>query len=84
MQGITPNNVIDWKKTRYDVNVTGLLANTKILPGHFGHYKVMANNYTVEIEKLNKILSGKNVCAANRYLQFYQILAIFGSVKSGL
>ena len=39
---------------------------------------------TLGKEKLNKILSGENVRAATRYLQFYQILAIFRSVKSGL
>ena len=42
----------------------------------------MANNYTLGKEKLNKILVGKNVRAVNRYSQFYQILAIFISVKS--
>ena len=41
----------------------------------------MAINYTL-VKKLNKVLAGKNVRAANRYLQFYGILAIFGSVKS--
>ena len=41
----------------------------------------MAINYTLA-KKLNKILAGKNVHAANRYLQFYRILSIFGSVKS--
>ena len=42
----------------------------------------MANNYTLGKEKYKKILAGKNVRAANRYLQFYRNLAIFGSVKS--
>ena len=41
----------------------------------------MAINYTL-VKKLNKVLAGKNVRAANRYLQFYGNLAIFGSVKS--
>ena len=84
MKGITPNNVIDGKKILYDVMVTGPLTNTKTTPGHFGYYKTMANNYTVGKEKLNKMLSGKNVRPANRYSQFYRILAIFESVKSGL
>ena len=61
--------------------VTGLLANTITLSDHFGYYKIMAMNYTLA-KKLSKRLDGKNVRAANRYLQFYQILAIFGSVKS--
>ena len=61
--------------------VTGPLANTITLLGHFGYYKTMAINYTLA-KKLNKILAGKNFHAANRYLQFYRILAIFGSVKS--
>ena len=50
------------------------------------HYQVildaMSNYYTLGQEKLNKILAGKNVHAANRYLQFYRILAIFWSIKS--
>ena len=62
--------------------VTGPLANTKALSGHFGYYKTMANNHTLGKEILNKKLAGKNVRAANRYLQFYQILAIFGSLRS--
>ena len=62
--------------------VTRSLANTKTLSGHFGYYKTMANNYTLGKEKYKKILAGKNVRAANRYLQFYRNLAIFGSVKS--
>ena len=45
-------------------------ANTKTLSGNFGYYKTMANNYTLAKGKLNKMLSGKNVRAANRYLQF--------------
>ena len=62
--------------------VTGPLANTKTLSDYFGYYKTMANNHTLEKEILRKILVGKNVCAANRYLQFYRILAIFGCVRS--
>ena len=61
--------------------VIGPLANTITVSGHFGYYKTMAINYTLA-KKLNKILASKNVHAANRYLQFYKILAIFGSVKS--
>ena len=57
-------------KISYDVMVTGSLANTKTLSGHFGYYKTMANNHTLGKEILNKILVGKNVRAANRYLQF--------------
>ena len=59
--------------------VTGPLANTKKLSGHFGYYKIMANNHTLGKEMLNKILACKNVRAANRYLQFYRILEIFES-----
>ena len=70
------------EKIRYEVMVTGQLANIKTLPGHFGYYKTMAKNYTLGKEKLNKILAGKNIRAANRYSQFYQILAVFISVKS--
>ena len=55
---------------------------TKTLSGHFGYYKTMTNYYTLGKEKLNKILGGKNVHLAIRYLQFNQILAIFGSAKS--
>ena len=62
--------------------VTGSLANTKTLSGYFGYYKTMTNNHTLGKEMLKKILAGKNVRAANRYLQFYRILAIFGSVRS--
>ena len=62
--------------------VTGSLANTKILSGDFGYCKTMTNNHTLGKEILNKVLAGKNVRAANRYLQFYRILAIFGSVRS--
>ena len=62
--------------------VTGPLANTKALSGHFGYYKTMANNHTLGKEISNKMFIGKNVCAVNRYLQFYRILAIFGSVRS--
>ena len=62
--------------------VTGSLANTKTLSGHFGYYKTMTNNHTFGKEILNKMLADKNVRAANRYLQFYRILAIFGSVRS--
>ena len=47
MKGITPNNLIDGKKVRYDVMVRGPLANTKTLPGHVGYCKTMANNYTL-------------------------------------
>ena len=43
----------------------------------------MAINSTLA-KKLNKILAGKNFRAADRYLQFYGFLAIFGSVKSCL
>ena len=60
--------------------VTGPLANTITLSDHFGYYKIMAMNYTLA-KKLSKRLDGKNVRAANRYLQFYRILAIFESVK---
>ena len=42
----------------------------------------MTKNYTLGTEVLNKVLAGKNVRAANRYLQFYRILAIFGYVRS--
>ena len=83
MKGITPNNLIDGEKIRYEVRVTGPLANT-MTSGHFGYYKTMDNNYTLGKEKLNEILSGENVRAATRYFDFYQILASFGSVKSGL
>ena len=62
--------------------VAGPLANTKTLSGHFGYYKTMTNYYTLGKEKLNKILPGKNVHAANKYLQFCRILVTFGSVKS--
>ena len=52
------------------------------------HYQVILDTIKpwpiIIKEKLNEILSGKNVRVANRYLQFYRILAIFGSVKSGL
>ena len=48
---------------------------------HFGYYKIMAINHTLA-KKLNKMLARKNVRAANRYLEFYRILAIYGSVKS--
>ena len=41
----------------------------------------MAINYTLA-KKLNKILASKHARAADRYLQFYGFLAIFGSVKS--
>ena len=61
--------------------VKGPLANTKTLSGHFGYYKNMANNSTLGKELLNKILAYKNVRAANSCLQFYRILAIFGSVR---
>ena len=84
MKGITPSNLIDGEKIRYEVMITEPLANTKTFSGRFGYYKTMANNYTLGKEKLNKILSGKNVRAANRCLQFYRNLAIFWSVKSGL
>ena len=83
MKGITTNNLIDGEKIRYEVRVTGPLANT-MTSGHFGYYKTMDNNYTLGKEKLNEILSGENVLAATRYFNFYQILASFGSVKSGL
>ena len=69
-------------KIRYDVMVTGHLAITKSLSGHLGYYKTMANNHTLGKEILNKILASKNVRAANRCIQFYRILPIFGSVKS--
>ena len=62
--------------------VTGPLANTKALSGNFGYYKTMASNHTLGKETLNKISAGKNVRAANRYLQLYRILAIFGSLRS--
>ena len=39
----------------------------------------MANNHTLGKKMLNKILACKNIRAANRYLQFYRILDIFGS-----
>ena len=84
MNGIIPNNLIDREKIHYEVMVTGPLANTKTLSGHFAYYKTMANSYTLGKEKLNKVLPCKNVRAGNRYLQFYRNLAIFGSVKSGL
>ena len=71
MKGITPSNLIDGEKIRDEVMITGPLANTKTLSGHFRYYKTMTNNYALGKEKLNKILSGKNVRAANRYLQFY-------------
>ena len=80
---MTPINLIDGKKIRYEVRVTGPLANTTTL-GHFGYYKTMDNNHTLGKEKLNEILSGENFRAATRYLGFYRILAIFGSVKSSL
>ena len=53
----TRNNLIDGGKIRYDVMVTGPLANTKTLSGHFGHYKTMTNYYTLGKEKLNKIIN---------------------------
>ena len=61
--------------------VKGTLTNSIALSGHFGYYKTMAIKFTL-VKKLNKMLAGKNVCAANSYLQFYGILAIFGAVKS--
>ena len=82
LKGKTSSNLIDGEKICYNVMVTGPLANTKTLSGHFGCYKTMSNYYILGKEKLNKILAGKNVHAANRYLQFYRILAIFWSVKS--
>ena len=52
------------------------------------HYQVILDTIKpwpiIIKEKLDEILSGKNVRVANRHLQFYRILAIFGSVKSGL
>ena len=68
MKGIAPNNLKDGKKICYENMVMGPLTNTKTLSGHFGYYETMANNYTLGKEKLNKILSGKNVRAANRFL----------------
>ena len=82
LKGKTPNNLIDGEEICFDVMVTGPLANTKTLSGHFGYYKTMTNYYTLGKEKLNKILGGKKVHLAIRYLQFNQILAIFGSAKS--
>ena len=66
------------EKIAYEVMVTGPLANAKILSGYFGYYKTIANNYILGKEKL----AAKSVRAANRYLQFYRIWVIFGSVKS--
>ena len=40
------------EKIAYEVMVTGPLANTKILSGYFGHYKIIANNYILGKEKL--------------------------------
>ena len=82
LKGKTPNNLTDGEEICFGVMVTGPLANTKTLSGHFGYYKTMNNYYTLGKEKLNKILEGENVHAAIRYSQFNQILAIFGSAKS--
>ena len=40
------------KKIRYEIIITGRLANTKT-SGHFGYYKTMANNYTLGKELIN-------------------------------
>ena len=77
MKGLT-NNPLDREKTSWSRDPWQ--TNT-ITSGDFGYYKIMAINYTLA-KKLNKILASKHVRAANRYLQFYGFLAIFGSVKS--
>ena len=82
LKGKTPNNLTDGGEICFDVMVTGPLANTKTLSGHFWYCKTMTNYYKLGKEKLNKILGGKNVHLAIRYFQFNRILAIFGSAKS--
>ena len=39
------------KKIPNDIMVTGPMANTKTLTGHFGYYKTIANNYKLGKEK---------------------------------